>query len=230
MSACPWLCVCVCAVYIVRSLLFVVLCFLLFAYLFVCLFVSFLSTYLWVPARLSSFVTPILPICQGAPPFVCHMTARSPLLCTLSVCCPLLFIMCTLRLFMQPFSLAAPLQRHCHQSAVPVLPVGAGVAAEVAVAVAVAFRGGDGVPVLVTVIRVLWPFCLARALMHIVCALECNLCCVPLLLLLAWGAILITICSLTFHFAANTNMSTLPRLPCPSFSWLSADYTSIKRA
>lgn len=54
---------------------------------------------------------------------------------------------------MQPFSLAAPLQRHCHQSAVPVLPVGAGVAAEVAVAVA--FRGGDGVPVLVTVIRVL---------------------------------------------------------------------------
>lgn len=35
----------------------------------VCLFVSFLSTYLWVPARLSSFVTPILPICQGAPPF-----------------------------------------------------------------------------------------------------------------------------------------------------------------
>lgn len=48
--------------------------FLLFAYLFVCLlvclplclFVSFLSTYLWVPARLSSFVTPILPICQMA--------------------------------------------------------------------------------------------------------------------------------------------------------------------
>lgn len=44
---------------------------------------------------------------------------------------------------MQPFSLAAPLQRHCHQSAVP---VGAGVTAEVAaVAVAVAFRGGGGV-------------------------------------------------------------------------------------
>lgn len=49
---------------------------------------------------------------------------------------------------MQPFSLAAPLQRHCHQSAVP---AGAAVTAEVAVAVA--FGGGDGV--LVTVIRVL---------------------------------------------------------------------------
>lgn len=43
---------------------------------------------------------------------------------------------------MQPFSLAAPLQRHCHQSAVP---VGAGVTAEVAAAVAVAFGGGGGV-------------------------------------------------------------------------------------
>lgn len=30
----------------------------------------------------------------------------------------------------------------------------------------------------------------------------------------AGGAILITICSLTFHFAANTNMSTLAR-PLP---------------
>lgn len=50
---------------------------------------------------------------------------------------------------MQPFSLAAPLQRHCHQSAVP---VGAGVTAEVAaaVAVAVAFGGGGEGGVLVT--------------------------------------------------------------------------------
>lgn len=53
---------------------------------------------------------------QGAPPFVCRMTARClPCLFRCSRCCSLCAPCAAL--FMQAFSLAAPLQRHCHQSA-----------------------------------------------------------------------------------------------------------------
>lgn len=143
------LCVC-CALSAFCCLVFFAIC--LFVCLSVCLFVclSRFCQHIYECQRGFHLLwRPFCPFVRGRLPFVCRMTARSPLCCRCSVfvgpfVCPLLFIMCSLRLFMQPFSLAAPLQRHCHQSAVP---VGAGVTAEVAaaVAVAVAFGGGGGV-------------------------------------------------------------------------------------